>query len=90
MPYVSTHDRERFAPTLEEAEREMEERGVTPGVLNYLVSKLAAAYVRRKGRDYTHLNDVVGALDSAKAEFVRRVVAPYEDEKIAANGDIYS
>jgi hypothetical protein len=35
------------------------------------------------------VNDVVGALDGAKAEFQRRVVAPYEDKKIRENGDVY-
>ena len=30
-----------------------------------------------------------GALESAKLEFYRRVVAPYEDEKMNLNGDVY-
>ena len=36
--------------------------------LNYLVSRLARAYVAAKGLRYEHLNTVVGALESAKAE----------------------
>ncbi|WP_439397023.1 DUF6899 family protein [Bradyrhizobium sp. PMVTL-01] len=35
------------------------------------------------------MNDVLGALDGAKAEFYRRVAAPYEDAKIADSGDVY-
>jgi hypothetical protein len=35
------------------------------------------------------MNDVVGALEGAKAEFQRIVVAPYEDKKMAENGDVY-
>ena len=42
-----------------------------------------------KGLRYEHLNAVVGALDSCKAEFQRRVVAPYEDKKAGENGDVY-
>lgn len=32
---------------------------------------------------------VIGALEFALSEFKRRVVAPYEDGKIAENGDVY-
>jgi hypothetical protein len=59
------------------------------GDLNYLFTKLAIAYVKEHGLSYQRLNDVVGALDGAKAEFQRRVVAPYEDTKIRENGDVY-
>lgn len=31
----------------------------------------------------------LGAVECAKLEFMRRVVAPYEDGKILANGDVY-
>lgn len=30
-----------------------------------------------------------GAIECAKLEFVRRVVSPYEDQKILENGDVY-
>jgi hypothetical protein len=36
-------------------------------------------------RDY---HAVIGALEAAKLEFYRRQVAPYEDGKIAENGDV--
>ena len=45
-------------------------------------------YIGKKGLSYTHLNDVVGVLESAKAEFQRTVVANYEDKKISENGDL--
>jgi len=31
----------------------------------------------------------LGAIECAKLEFIRRVVSPYEDAKIVANGDVY-
>jgi len=31
----------------------------------------------------------LGAIECAKLEFIRRVVSPYEDTKIASNGDVY-
>jgi len=33
--------------------------------------------------------DAIGALECAKLELYRRVAAPYEDTKIAENGDVY-
>jgi hypothetical protein len=61
----------------------------TAGELNYVLTIIANNYLQRMGVNYQHINDVVGALEGAKAEFQRRVVAPYEDKKIAENGDVY-
>lgn len=33
--------------------------------------------------------DILGAIEGAKAELQRRVLTPYEDQKIAENGDVY-
>jgi hypothetical protein len=32
---------------------------------------------------------VVGALEACKLEFYRRVVTPYEENKMKENGDVY-
>ena len=61
----------------------------TTGELNYLLTLVVRKYLDTHGLKYATLNDVVGALDGAKAEFQRRVVAPYEDTKIKENGDVY-
>jgi hypothetical protein len=61
-----------------------------PGELNFAITVLVDSYLEDKGEiRYAHLNDVVGAIDCAKLELYRRVAAPYEDEKIAENGDVY-
>jgi hypothetical protein len=60
-----------------------------PGELNYLITCLCRDYIEQKGKRYLILNEVVGALECAKLELYRRVAAPYEDEKIAENGDVY-
>ena len=87
MPYIEQKDRNKFS--LDTLLSEIEAYGITPGELNYLVTRLAKAYVDRKGLSYTHINDVLGALDGAKQEFYRRVASPYEDHKISLNGDVY-
>ena len=38
---------------------------------------------------YAHLNEALGALESAKLELYRRLAAPYEDEKKSETGDVY-
>ena len=59
------------------------------GELNFAISVLVDNYLKDKGIKYAHLNEVIGALDCAKLELYRRVAAPYEDEKIKQNGDVY-
>lgn len=58
------------------------------GDLSFGLTTLVHLYVEKHGLCYQTLNDVVGALEGTKAEFQRRVVAPYEDGKIAVNGDL--
>jgi hypothetical protein len=59
------------------------------GELNYLITSLILAYFEEHGGRYQQINDVLGALEGAKLEFYRRLAAPYEDTKIAENGDVY-
>lgn len=80
MPYVSRDRRARVLLPHEDS---------TPGDLNYAFTSLARDYLTQKGVSYSTLNDVVGALESAKLEFYRRVVTPYENGKIQENGDVY-
>lgn len=61
----------------------------TAGELNYLITIAARNYLNDKGLCYATINDILGALDGASKEFYRRVAAPYEDEKIKENGDVY-
>lgn len=60
-----------------------------PGELNYTLTKVALQYVEDCGLSYKTINDILGAFDGASKEFYRRVAAPYEDKKIAENGDVY-
>jgi hypothetical protein len=84
VPYTKKEERQKFEQMLV-----FFPSSCTPGDLNYVISKLCLKYIQMKGINYTHLNDVTGVLDSASKEFYRRVVAPYEDNKIKQNGDIY-
>lgn len=84
MPYIKPADR----AALEKWPRAIEDAGE----LNYMITQLIMHYVKQHSRPllrYWIINDVVGALEGAKAEFQRRVVGPYEDQKCKENGDVY-
>jgi hypothetical protein len=87
MPYIENKDRSKFS--LDTLLNNIEFNGITPGELNYLVTRLAIAYIDHKGLNYTYINDVLGALEGAKQEFYRRVAVDYEQKKIESNGDVY-
>ena len=59
------------------------------GELNFAFTWAIGYYLESQGLCYQTINDIVGALEGAKAEFQRRVVAPYEDRKRIENGDVY-
>ena len=59
------------------------------GELNYCITTLCQRYLDKIGVSYASLNVVVGVLECAKQELYRRIAAPYEDNKIKENGDVY-
>lgn len=81
MPYVSKAIRKELF---------QERNAVTPGELNFLFTDLIVTYIKVNGKSYQTINDVIGALEGAKLEFVRRTVNSYEQEKLEANGDVYA
>lgn len=38
---------------------------------------------------YADINEAIGALECAKLELYRRIAVPYENRKLAENGDVY-
>lgn len=86
MPYILQTIREAFKQRSAEGHNP---RTRVAGELNYEITLKLIKYLEYNGLDYQSINDVIGALEGAKAEFQRRVVAPYENSKIRANGDVY-
>lgn len=62
------------------------------GELNYEITRLVDWFLKQRpgGLNYENLNAVVGVLECAKLELYRRLAAPYEDQKIQQNGDVYT
>ena len=88
MPYVKKEDRvyrPRRSATLWVTDKDS-----APGELNFKITELVQGYLDVYGVDYQRLNDVIGALECNKLEVYRRLVGPYEDQKIRDNGDVFS
>ena len=56
------------------------------GAFNYSVTRILNS-LYAKG-DYFTYNRSMGALSAVQHEWYRRAIVPYEDQKIAENGDV--
>lgn len=87
MPYIKQGQRDALAPdlvrTLWAAHPALSE-----GELNYTLTRLVRRWLG-DNPNYARFNAALGVLEAAKLELYRRMVAPYEDTKIAENGDVY-
>lgn len=90
MPYIKPEKREKLNLIIDQADGIID----TEGELNYLLTGIVLGWVKHKSRiagkfSYEIGNAAMGVLESAKLEFYRRLMVPYEDSKIKANGDVY-
>lgn len=84
MPYIKKQDRPKFRGQA----RLLGNEATCGGDLNYIFTEIAHAYVTKVGMRYANLETVVSALECAKLEFYSQIVRPYENQKIADNGDV--
>lgn len=84
MPYIKPERRKVFDEYLEACAKEIE----NGGELNYCIYKLSTLLIERIGESYEKLSMCSGAMEHAKLEWYRKRLSPYEDKKIAENGDI--
>jgi hypothetical protein len=85
MPYITKEQREEIDGYIANLCMRL---GDDPGERNYVITKIIHDYIAKTGLRYKNLNSAVGILECAKAEFIRTVVSPYEDEKIKENGNV--
>lgn len=83
MPYIKQEYRNNFDSEIKELVKNI----VDPGDLCYVVYKLLNDLTNR-GRSFRGMSSLIAEVECAKLEFYRRVVAPYEDQKIFDNGDV--
>lgn len=82
MPYIKQEDRKK----LDEIVQLMKQADIVAnGDLNYL---LYAYCKRHVSPSYNNYKNFIGELYQCATEIERRILAPYEDEKIKENGDV--
>jgi len=59
------------------------------GDLNYVICQLTANLIfKNGGMGYTNISNWIDAVHGAERELTRRLLNPYEEEKILENGDV--
>ena len=94
MPYITPHQRDALDPVIHllvKALRAM--HGDPPmvniaGSINYAFTRVLLETIL-DDPNYTRIALTTGVLENIKQEMYRRLAAPYEDTKIAENGDVY-
>ncbi len=91
MPYIDDRDKTVYDQGLNEITDAFARVGASDGDLNYVLTKVAMAWLlyHQPPYNYTLRGKVLLAFEAAKLEFYRRVMAPYEDRKREENGDVY-
>lgn len=91
MPYIPKQHRPEIEALVDELSAKIEqihkETGLARGaIVNFTVSEL----IRSVWKDprYADMAEACSSLNEASLEYSRRVVGPYEDNKIASEGDI--
>lgn len=64
-------------------------RPVTAGELTHNLTLVVTEYIGVNELNFGRLAECVAALECAKLELYRRVIAPYENKKCRENGDVY-
>lgn len=87
MPYIEPEDRKKYHLAVANVIHKLDRADWHPGHINFVIySILKAAWIRNAS--YTNGNKLLGVLDGVGKEFYRRLLAPYEDEKMDENGDV--
>ncbi len=87
MPYIKKEDRPEIDKMIEPLISYLKNQKVeeVDGKINYAITKILKSVYSPK---YFNYNRAIGVLEAIKQEFYRKVVGPYEDEKIKENGDV--
>jgi len=92
MPYIKPDTRMKFDEGIQnilDALKQSVNSDEQPnmGELNYVISSIVWELFNNS-RSYSTGNALVGVLECAKQEFIRRKLNVYEDEKIKQHGDL--
>ena len=87
MPYIKKIQRPQLDSLINPLLKHLQSLPVEEqdGALNYSVTTIIKNLYPKR---YFHLNRALGVLSAITLELYRRVIGPYEDEKIKENGDV--
>jgi Mg/Co/Ni transporter MgtE len=85
MPYISKNRRAKLDADIEKLAKQLTAMGIGDTV--YAIYKLLKLVYGDTLNFYTKAQ-ALAVLESAKLEYYRRIIAPYEDEKIMESGDV--
>lgn len=94
MPYIPKRERAKYDDLIDALAHILNTRADNDelsGEFNYVLFRLARLLCDQESggkRSYARMAVVSSALSETQAEFRRRVMAPYEDEKISLAGDV--
>jgi len=91
MPYIPQDQRPTFEPIIAQAVEALTavDDDQAKGQLNYLIFSIIQRYLANKGMRYSRAQDFIGGvLSCCQMELYRRLLAPYEDQAVARNGDV--
>jgi hypothetical protein len=87
VPYTREERRGRQYEIIEELVNVIRDKGD----LNHAICELTALLIAKTGgMGYTNVSEWIDAVNGARKEMERRLLAPYEDMKIIENGDVRS
>jgi hypothetical protein len=94
MPYIAKDARKKYDPLIDSVAKILntsKDNDELSGEMNYFFFRLAMLLCNEESngqRKYARMATVSSAMGEAQAEFRRRLMAPYEDEKISTAGDV--
>ncbi len=87
MPYIKKEQRPQIDKLVQPIIEHVKSLPVEDqdGSINYAVTKILKNVYPKK---YFHFNRALGVLTAITQEFYRKIIGPYEEEKIQENGDV--
>jgi hypothetical protein len=83
MPYIKQELRPDLDKIIEKFSMDLDE-----SQLDYIFTRLAHRFVHQNGLRFSVCNRIFGVFMGAGLEFYRRILGPYEDQKIEENGAV--
>jgi len=88
IPYIKKELREKYYKSINDLVNilSLQNKDIMDGQVNFVITSIIKRVYTPDS--YEILNRAVGVLESIKLEYYRRVVVPYEENKIRTSGDV--